>query len=822
MAIEELGAGALYNVCDPASFDFETTDQLESLEEIIGQPRAVEAVRFGVDIRREGYNIFVLGPPGTGKRSLVWQYLEGRAPEQPSPDDWCYVNNFDDPGRPLALRLPAGRGRTLAVEVDRLLDDVPRALSATFESDDYQERRRAVEEEFIEEQQQTEKEFEARAQEQGLAAVSTPQGFALVPADEEGNPLPPERVQELSDEERKGLEERAEGLKQSLRHILESAPRRGRERQRKINELNRWMAATVVRPLVDDAREDYTDLPRVLAFLDALENDMIDNAENLLRVGRHEDGGGDQEQMKELLGSEAPSDPETLLRRYRVNVIISNDPDAGAPLVYEDNPTYPNLVGRIEYRARMGTLLADFNLVKAGALHRANGGYLILDAHRVLAEPKVWDALKRAVHDGEVRIESLAHAMGLATTTSLDPEPIPLDVKVVLMGRPIFYHLLREHDPEFAELFKVPADFETEMDRSPEGQRLYARLIGTVVRKEGLRPFGRDAVARVIEHSSRLAGDTRKLSIHMRSVADLLREADYWTREDGDGPVTHGHVDRAIEAQIYRSDRVLERIQEQIRRGTVLIDTEGTAVGQINGLAVFPFGDFYFGRPSRITARVRMGRGEVVDIEREVALGGPLHSKGVLTLAGFLTGRYARDTPLSLSASLVFEQSYGGIDGDSASSTELYALLSAIADVPIRQSLAVTGSVNQHGRIQAIGGVNEKIEGFFDICRARGLTGEQGVLIPDSNVQHLMLRRDVREAVEAGRFHVYAVETVDQGISLLTGMPAGEADEDGGYPPDSVNGRVARRLAELAEQRRRFAGGGSDTGDGSDTGGGSS
>lgn len=809
MAIEELNVGALYNACDPASFDFKTTDELDSLEEIIGQPRAVEAVRFGVDIRREGYNIFVLGPPGTGKRSLIWQYLEGRAPEQPSPDDWCYVNNFEQSDRPVALRLPAGRGRALSAEVNRLLDDVPRALSAMFESDDYQERRRVVEQQFVEEQQRTEKEFEAQARENGLATVSTPQGFALVPADEEGNPLPPERVQELSEEERNKLEERAESLKQELRHILESAPRRGRERQRKVNELNRWMAAGVVRPLVTDAREEYGDLPRVLAFLDAVEKDMIDNAEDLLRVGRHEDGG-EQDQAKELLEAEPTADPDALLRRYRVNVIVSNDPGAGAPLVYEDNPTYPNLVGRIEYRARMGALLADFNLVKAGALHRANGGYLILDAHRVLAEPKVWDALKRAVHNGEVRIESLAHAMGLASTTSLDPEPIPLDVKVVLMGRPIFYHLLREHDPEFAELFKVPADFETDMDRSPEGQRLYARLIGTVARKEGLRPFGRDAVARVIEHSSRLAGDTHKLSIHMRSVADLLREADYWACEDGEGPVTQAHVDRAIEAQVYRSDRVLERIQEQIRRGTVLIDTEGNAVGQINGLAVFPFGDFYFGRPSRITARVRMGRGEVVDIEREVALGGPLHSKGVLTLAGFLTGRYANDEPLSLSASLVFEQSYSGIDGDSASSTELYALLSAIAEVPIRQSLAVTGSVNQHGRIQAIGGVNEKIEGFFDVCRVRGLTGEQGVLIPESNVQHLMLRGDVREAVEADRFHVYAVSTVDEGIALLTGMEAGEPDADGQYPPDSVNGRVARRLAELAEQRRRFAGAAGD------------
>ncbi len=492
-------------------------------------------------------------------------------------------------------------------------------------------------------------------------------------------------------------------------------------------------------------------------------------------------------------------------RRYLVNVLVDHGRSTGAPVVYEDLPSVHNLVGRIEHVSQLGALITDFNLIKPGALHRANGGYLLVDARKLLLQPFAWEELKRTLRSGEIRIESLAQMLSLVSTVSLEPEPIPLEVKVALYGEPLLYYLLSTLDPDFAELFKVAADFADQTDRSAESTRLYARLVATVAHKEGLRAFDRHAVARIVEHAARLAGDAEKLSTHMGSVANLLREADYWATEAGHEAVTAADVQRAIDAKIHRSDRLRERIQEEIRRGTILIDTRGETVGQVNGLSVLQLGDYAFGRPSRITARVRMGRGEVLDIERQVELGGPIHSKGVLILSSFLAARYAAERPLSLSASLVFEQSYGGVEGDSASAAELFALLSALADVPVRQDLAVTGSVNQHGKVQAIGGVNEKIEGFFDLCHAEGLTGTQGVLIPASNVKHLMLRRDVVEAADKGEFHVYAIDDVDQGMEVLTGQPAGLREADGWLPVGSVNRRVEARLASFAEKARRFA-----------------
>jgi lon-related putative ATP-dependent protease len=457
----------------------------------------------------------------------------------------------------------------------------------------------------------------------------------------------------------------------------------------------------------------------------------------------------------------------------------------------------------------MGTLLTDFNMIRPGALHKARGGYLVLDALKILTQPFAWEALKRSLRSQEIKIESLGEMYGLFSTVSLEPQPVPLDVKVTLVGAPLIYYILQHYDPEFSELFKVAADFDIQMNRTEENQRDYCRLLGTAAAKEGLKPLDPSGVARVIEHSARMVGDGQRLSVHMRSVTDLLREADYWAGQNGNGTVTGGDVQRAIDAWIYRSDRIRERMQDEIHRGTILIDTQGEKVGQVNGLSVIQLGEFAFGRPNRITSRVRLGKGEVVDIEREVEMGGPIHSKGVLILAGFLGARYATDQPLSLSASLVFEQSYSGIEGDSASSAELYALLSAIGGVPIKQSLAVTGSVNQHGQVQPIGGVNEKIEGFFDTCKRRGLSGDQGVLIPSSNMKHLMLRQDVIDAVKEGQFHIYPVDSIDQGIEILTGISAGEPDEEGKYPEESINGKVYSRLAELAEKQRRFSASGS-------------
>jgi lon-related putative ATP-dependent protease len=535
----------------------------------------------------------------------------------------------------------------------------------------------------------------------------------------------------------------------------------------------------------------------VHADLSDVQNDVLDRVEIFQQPKE-----GEQPALFGILRRMEPE--ESPLRRYEVNVLIDRSADKGAPIVYEDNPSHDNLVGRIEHVAKMGTLVTDFTLIKAGALHRANGGYLVLDALKVLTQPFAWEALKRALRSAEIRAESLGQMLSLVSTVSLEPEPIPLDLKVVLVGQRIFYYLLHAYDPEFGGLFKVVADFEDDMARDPEADSLYARVIATMARSDKLRPLDRGAVARAIEYGARVAGDTEKLSMQMHDLADLLRESDHWAATAGRTVTDAEDVERAIRARQERVGRIRQRLQEEISRGTLLIDTAGERAGQVNGLSVATLGGFSFGMPHRITARVRLGGGKVIDIEREAELGGPIHSKGVLILSGYIAGRYAAKTPLSLAASLVFEQSYGGVEGDSASSAELYALLSALAEAPVRQSLAVTGSVNQHGDVQAIGGVNEKIEGFFDVCASRGLTGEQGVLIPASNVKHLMLKHEVVEAVSAGKFHVYPVTNVDEGIEILTGIPAGQRDALGQFPEGSINGRVERRLAEFADRVRSF------------------
>ena len=797
--IKELDKEALYQCSDPEQFTFETTADLEDLTGVIGQARAMEAVQFGIGIGQEGYNIFALGPVGTGKRSIVRQSFERQAASEPVPSDWCYIHNFEQSHKPQALRLPAGKGGELRRDMEEFVQELRTALSAAFESDEYQTRRQVIQDEIQEQQQEYFEALQEKAQERGLALLRTPAGLAFAPV-RDGEVLSPEEIENLPEEERKRLESSSEELQEELQKILRHIPRWQREAREKLRELNREMTNFAVGGLIDELREKYTDFAKVVDYLDALQEDVIENARDLLVSGEEQSGvgkDGSGQQNAVLLAQAAARS----LRRYRVNVLVDHSRSEGAPVIYEDNPTYQNVIGRVEHRAQMGALLTDFNLIKPGVLHRANGGYLILDARKVLLQPYAWEGLKRALRAGQVHIESIGQMLSLLSTVTLEPEPIPLDVKVALLGDRLLYYLLAQYDPEFGDLFKVAADFDEQMDRSEQNQEPYAQLLGTLARKEELRPLDRGATARVIEHSARMVGDAEKLTARTRQVADLLREADYWAAQNGNGVMTKADVEQAIDAQIYRSDRLRERMQEGIQRGTILIDTEGAKIGQVNGLSVIQLGGFAFGRPSRITARVRLGKGEVVDIEREVELSGPIHSKGVLILSGFLGSHYVQDKPLSLSASLVFEQSYSGVEGDSASSAELYALLSAIAEAPLKQSLAVTGSVNQDGQVQAIGGVNEKIEGFFDVCKARELTGEQGVLIPASNVKHLMLRKDVIDAVEGGRFHIYPIETIDQGMEVLTGMSAGERDDAGNYPEGSINHRVESRLAELAEKR---------------------
>ncbi len=795
-----LAPTTLYRACDPAGLGFATTDELTPLETMLGQERAVGAVEFGLGIRRDGYNLFALGPPGTGKRTVVEYFTRRQAAAEPTPSDWVYVFNFSEAHKPRALELPPGRGAGLRQDMLSLIEELKAALPAAFESDDYRTRRQIILDQFREMQEQAFGEVEALAKERHVAIIRTPMGMALAPL-RDGEVLKPEEFHRLSKAEQERLQEEMNAIQEKLQAVFHNIPQWESERRERMRELNREVTRFAISHLIEGLRQRYADLANVLDHLKVVQDDLVENAEQFLA---HEQSGSDNplEQVQRHL-----TETGLFFDRYRVNPIVERTSDGGAPVIEEGHPTLPNLIGRVEYRQQLGALVTDFTLIKGGALHRANGGYLILDARRVLLQPYAWEELKRTLRARAIEIRSLSEVVGFFSTVALEPEPIPLEVKVVLLGDRILYYLLSALDPDFRELFKVAADFDDAASRSAESERAYARLIATIAKRDDLKPLDAAAVARAIEHAVRLAGDNERLTADLEAIADLLREADYLTTKGGGTVTTAAEVARAIEGQITRASRLRERLQEEIHRGTILIDTAGAQVGQVNGLSVLELGGFAFGRPSRITATVRLGRGEVIDIERQVRLGGPLHSKGVLILAGFLGNRFGRERPLSLSASLVFEQSYGGVDGDSASMAELCTLLSALAETPIRQGIAITGSVNQHGAAQAIGGVNEKIEGYFDVCRAAGLDGRQGVVIPAANAKHLMLRADVVAAAAAGRFQVWPVTTVDEALSILTGITAGERDAAGRYPVDSVNGRVDAALQAMAEKARAFGGG---------------
>lgn len=788
--IKSLEPEQLYKRCDPAHLAFNTTADIEDLPEILGQARAMEAIRFGVSIRRDGYHVFVLGPAGAGRYSLIFKELEGRAATEPSPYDWCYVNNFEQPHKPKAIRLPTGRGEQFQRHMRQFVEELRSVIPAAFESEEYHSRIEALNEEFKQTQEKAIEEFGKAAREKGIALIQTPTGFALAPLKGD-EVITPDEFSKLPEDEQTRFKQEIQQLEEQLHKVVHHFPRWRREHHAKIRDFNRETIGLAAGHLVDELRAQYTDLPEITEFLAATQADLIESAGEL----------------REPVSADGVEGVATVtpLQRYHVNLMVKDGAVLSSPVVYEDHPTYQNLIGRIEHISHMGTLVTNFSLIKPGALHRANGGYLILDVGKLLMQPYAWEGLKRALQSREIRIESLGEYFGMVNTLSLQPQPIPLDVKVVLFGERIFYYLLCQYDPDFADLFKVAADFEDEVERSPENSMLYARMIATMVRKNGLRAFERLAVARLIEHSARLAGDSSKLLTHVRSLNDLLIESEHFAQTAKRDVVAAEDVQGAIDAQIHRASRLHQHRLEDILDGTVLIDTDGAHVGQVNGLAVIALGNHMFAQPTRITATVRLGEGNVIDIEREVELGGAIHSKGVLILTSFLASRYSHSTPLSLNASLVFEQSYSTVEGDSASLAELCALLSALSDLPISQALAITGSVNQYGQVQAIGAVNEKIEGFFDVCNARGLTGKQGVLVPSANVKHLMLRQDVVDAVLAGRFRIHAVDDVDQAIELLTGVPAGEPDAEGNVPEGSVNHFVAAQLMQLSQMRKAYA-----------------
>ena len=796
----------LYQRCDPELFDFNTSAALEEQTETPGQERAVEAIDFATEMELSGFNLFILGPQGTGRHSAARRILNQKAAQKPTADDWCYANNFDNQKRPRYLRMPAGQGNALRRDIEQLIEEAHRVIPASFESEDYRTRRQAIEEEFNEYQEKVFGEVQKSARERSISIIQTPTGLAFVPLHDD-KAISSKEYAQLPKEEQEQLKRDTEAVSKDLQQKMQSIPQEARRVREKIRDLDHDVSMFAVGGLIDQLIMKYKPLADVVAYLEDMQTDIVNNVEIFLKSPE-----SDNPSLRAMHGGHAQgmaAQKSAAMQRYAINVIIDHTELEGAPVIFEDHPTLPYLIGRIEHVAEMGTLVTNFNLIRAGALHRANGGFLVLDAGKLLLQPFAWEGLKRALKSGEIRIQSLGEALSLVSTVSLEPQPIPLDVKIILLGDRMLYYLLQAYDPEFLDLFKVAADFEGQIDRSNENSLHFIRLLATLIKKENLKPLDREAAARVLEASARHAGDAEKLSAEIRYAADIVRESDFYATRTGKEVIGRTEIQQAIDTRIRRASRIRDRLQEEILRDTILIDTDGECIGQINGLAAAQLGESTFAHPCRITARVALGSGKVVDIEREVELGGPIHSKGVLILSAFLASHYLIDSPLSLFASLVFEQSYGGIEGDSASAAELCALLSALAEVPIKQHLAITGSVNQHGRIQAIGAVNDKIEGFFDICDKRGLNGQQGVLIPLSNTRHLMLRHDVIEAVAQNRFQIYPVETIDQCMALLSGLDAGERDEQGGFPDGSVNQRVRARLQDFAEKRHSFGAGNS-------------
>jgi lon-related putative ATP-dependent protease len=780
----------LRQITDPSTLRFTTTAELAPSDAPIGQPRALDALRFGTRIEAPGFNLFVIGAADAGLDRTVKALLDEKASTEPAPVDWVYVNDFEAPQRPYAMQLPPGRGPALRDAIRDLIKDLEIALPAAFDSQDYRSRRAAIDEAFRKKQEEAFSALTAAAGERRLAILRAPMGFGVAPVAADGEVLKTEAFNALPEEERKTIRASVQEFEQKLEAVLQAVPRWEKERRDETRALDRETARYAVSHSIEETKKLFADLTQVLEHLQRMRDDLLD------RVGVFFAPQGEEAEGESRRTAQGP------LESYEVNVFVTQADSAGAPVVEEPHPSLGNLVGRIEREWQRGVLMTNFRHLKAGALHRANGGYLLLDARSVLIEPFSWLALKRALKMRRIKIEGVDDFLSLTSTVSIEPDPIPLNVKVVLVGDRLLYYLLAQLDPDVGEHFKVLADFDDALDRSTPSEESFAAMIASIASREKLRALDRGAVARVIEQAARLAQDAHKLTLHVGRVRDLLVEADFWAAEAGRAVVGAADVVRAVAEQVRRASRLRERALESQLREITLVDTQGAQVGQVNGLSVLELAGYLFGHATRITATVRPGGGKVIDIEREVELGGPIHTKGVLILSGLLAGRYALDVPLSLGATLVFEQSYGGVEGDSASCAELYALLSALAELPLRQDLAVTGSVNQMGQVQAVGGVNEKIEGFFDLCAARGLTGSQGVLIPAANVQHLMLRTDVVEACAAGRFAVYPVSRVDEGIALLTGTPAGERGADGVFPPGSVNARVEERLRAFARVRR--------------------
>ncbi|WP_114416435.1 Lon protease family protein [Marinospirillum perlucidum] len=780
----------LYKACRAGDFKFEDTRQIAPLDTFIGQQRAEEALEFATSVNRKGYNLFAVGHAGLGKRTMLKRFLEKTAEQMQPPADWLYLQDFSNVRKPWAVSLPCGQGQAFKEDLQELLLDLKQAIPAAFDNEGFFERAEKIKDHFADQQSTALKALAEEGGELGLKLVlQTPGGYSFVPADQDDQPMDAGEFAKLDDELRRDFREKIEKMEKKLRLALRELAQLEKQSRQEQLKLNEEVTDDAIQEGLQSIREKYADFARIQEYLEALYQDIQDNVALFLE---------DEDDESEAVASVSPD--KRIPTRYQVNLLVSHADRDHAPVIEESMPTHNNLVGHIENVTYQGTVATDFTLIRPGALHKANGGFLLLDAERLLGHPYAWEGLKLALRTGTLRIDTLERQLSVSGSVSLEPDPIPLKCTVALMGDYELLHALQDQDPEFVELFKVVAEFETEMPRTPANTKLYTRLIASMAAREALLPFTPSAVMRVVEEASRMADHQNKLSLNAADLNHLLREADYRARRAASDRVEADHLREALAARRRRAGRYPEQVLESIEEDFIMIATQGEKVGQVNGLTVVGSHDFLHGQPSRITARVHYGQGEVLDIERSVHLGGSMHSKGVMILTGYLCGLFGAEDTLPLDASIVFEQSYGGVDGDSASLGELICLLSAMSDLPIAQSRAVTGSINQMGEVQPIGGVNEKIEGFFEVCQLRGLDGTQGVIIPQQNVTQLMLREEVREAVEAGQFHIWAVSQVEEAVQLLLDKPAGQLTEKGEWPKNSVYGKIAARLDHLREK----------------------
>ena len=791
--VAELSLTDLARICELQEIKVKCTDEAKPLQMVVGQPRANQALSFGVNVREAGFNIYAAGRSGTGKTTSIRLFINEITKDMPTPSDCCYVHNFNDEYQPRILLCPAGVGRQLKNDMREFIAAARVSISQLFQGEGYAAKREEISERVNDKRKQVIDNMEQVAEKAGFTMQLTPVGISLVPF-VDGQPLSEEEFASKPPEVRSKITQKREQLLHDLTPLMRQMRVLQTDLTAQVYEFDRDVALYAVEHLMSDLLEKYKPYDEIITYLNDIRNQMMDD----LDAFRNRTGPGEKTSPQEIASQ------ELALRVYEINVIVDNSELKGAPMITEDNPTFDNLLGRIEKESVLGTLTTDFTLIRGGSLHRSNGGFLILRAEQLLRDLNVYEGLKRALKNKEIRIEDMQQRLGYVNVRTLSPSPIPLDVKVVLIGESDTYEALFKYDPEFRELFKVKADFDYTMDRTQENVQNYAGFLCGLVQKENLKHLDASAIARVVDYGCRLAEDQEKLSTQFGAVADMVREAHFYAQQGNSEEISASHIEKAIDAKIYRSNLIQQKLQEYIRRGVILVSTKGKVVGQVNGLSVLELGDFAFGTPSRITVTVGMGKEGLVDVQREANMSGPIHGKGVMIIAGYLADMFASNKPLTLSARIVFEQNYEGVEGDSASSTELYALLSAISGVPITQNFAVTGSVNQKGEIQPIGGVNEKIEGYFEVCKARGLTGEQAVLIPQSNVKNLMLKQEVRNAVKEHMFHIYAANTIQEGIEVLTGMSAGKREPDGSYQDNTIFGLVDGRLREMAETAKAF------------------